>query len=424
MSVALPSEAVIHDRSQNSPEVYSYVSPDRVRRTVQLRTGKTSSTSIRLEVAVRKTGDAYADYWQMWLRSRPSPSRRPRQEIRVADLFSGCGGLSVGIEEACRAVGAAHVTALAVDTEATFLEVFEDNFAPEYSHCGGIEDLIDNDLGAKLSARERKLKERIGEIAIAIGGPPCQGHSDLNNHTRRRDPKNALYLRMARFVDVIRPKLAIIENVPGVIHDSNGVVQTTHAYLEKIGYQVSMGVIGVDQIGWAQRRKRHVLIASLGEAEISVENIRLSYKRDPLPVTWAIGDNPQGTSVLESSAQHSSINRERIAYLFGNDLYELPDEMRPDCHRLKPHSYKSVYGRMKPFDPAPTITSGFGSTGQGRFVHPFQERTLTPREAARVQGFPDWFSFEAAETRGSLQQMIGNAVPSRLAYVAALEGLR
>jgi DNA (cytosine-5)-methyltransferase 1 len=83
-----------------------------------------------------------------------------------------------------------------------------------------------------------------------------------------------------------------------------------------------------------------------------------------------------------------------------------------------------VYGRMRPDVPAPTITSGFGSTGQGRFVHPLEPRTLTPREAARLQGFPDWFSFSAVDGRRALQEMIGNAVPSRLGYVAAMELLR
>ena len=134
-----------------------------------------------------------------------------------------------------------------------------------------------------------------------------------------------------------------------------------------------------------------------------------------------IGVRP-GSGLYDTAAQHSAVNERRIDFLFNNQLWELPNEQRPDCHRLKPHSYVSVYGRMHGDRPAPTITSGFGSTGQGRFVHPEERRTLTPHEAARLQGFPDWFTFSGVSKRGALQKMIGNAVPSRLAY-AAVAGL-
>ena len=98
--------------------------------------------------------------------------------------------------------------------------------------------------------------------------------------------------------------------------------------------------------------------------------------------------------------------------------------MRPDCHRLKEHSYKSVYGRMYWEQPAQTITSGFTSMGQGRFVHPKAKRTITPHEAARLQFIPDFFSFGDTIRRTSLAEIIGNAVPTKLTYVLALELLR
>lgn len=87
---------------------------------------------------------------------------------------------------------------------------------------------------------------------------------------------------------------------------------------------------------------------------------------------------------------HWKTKENRIS--FENNLFELPNSERPDCHRLKPHSYKSVYGRMYWDRPAPTITRGFGSTGQGRFVHSLLKRTITPHEAARIQFFPDFLT--------------------------------
>ena len=118
------------------------------------------------------------------------------------------------------------------------------------------------------------------------------------------------------------------------------------------------------------------------------------------------------------SQSQSTVNQSRIHYLFENDLYELPNEQRPDCHRLKSHTYPAVYGRMHWNQPSPILTGG-ACCGRGRFVHPLQERTLTPHEAARIQYFPDFFDFSGL-TRTGLIQAIGNAVPSRAGYVVAL----
>jgi DNA (cytosine-5)-methyltransferase 1 len=196
--------------------------------------------------------------------------------------------------------------------------------------------------------------------------------------------------------------------------------------LEALGYAVDAGLLTATSVGAAQERRRHVLLASLEPSvQPDVSSIPNDFGRMARTLWDAIRDlGVAGTSAFDTPATHRPVNVARIAYLFANDLYELPDHERPDCHRLKPHSYRSVYGRMHSDRPAPTITSGFGSTGQGRFVHPFEQRTLTPHEAARVQGFPDWFSFAAAPGRRSLQEMIGNAVPSQLAYAAIASLLR
>ena len=139
-------------------------------------------------------------------------------------------------------------------------------------------------------------------------------------------------------------------------------------------------------------------------------------------VSWAIGDlvNRDAAGIFDSASNHSAHNIERINYLFEHDLYDLPANLRPKCHQKK-HSYKSMYGRLDANQPAQTITTGFGSPGQGRFIHPSKRRTLTPHEAARLQCFPDFFNFSSVKTRTSLSTMIGNAVPMQLSYIFAME---
>jgi DNA (cytosine-5)-methyltransferase 1 len=369
--------------------------------------------------------DLSAVFDAAWLRSRKKPQSAGKQGARtIVDLFSGCGGLTLGVSEACNALDLRPDVLLALDTDPVALNVFAKNFPDSSRDVSPIESLLEGALGDPLTEGERRLKASVGQVDLALGGPPCQGHSDLNNHTRRDDPKNSLYDRMARFAEVVQPEHMIIENVPGVVHDRSGVVARTWAALRRLGYFVEGGVVTASEVGVPQRRKRFVTIASRSRS-VALRDCVRQFSRPVRTVRWAIGDLRRGPTgdVFDSAARHSPNNVRRIDFLFDNDLYELPDEHRPDCHRLKRHSYRSVYGRMLWDEPAPTITGGFGSTGQGRFVHPEVRRTLTPHEAARMQFFPDYFDFSGVQ-RSGLQTLIGNAVPSKLAYVVAVELLR
>jgi DNA (cytosine-5)-methyltransferase 1 len=227
---------------------------------------------------------------------------------------------------------------------------------------------------------------------------------------------------MARAAKILKPKHIIIENVLGVRHSASKVVQRTVSHLETLGYSTINILLNAADYGVAQNRKRHFTIATIGNSA-QIPKSLATLERATRPVTWAIDDiineADLANEAFRTSANHSEINKNRIEYLFKNNLYELPDTERPDCHRLKPHSYNSVYGRMRPNTQAPTITSGFGSTGQGRFVHPYRQRTITPHEAARIQFFPDAFDFGIVGRR-EYQKYIGNAVPPKLGYVLAL----
>lgn len=394
-------------------------------RTVQIgkHKGLTSLPNPFQSVASCHNLDLAAIFDKAWLTSVTRPKSTDNgPQIRAVDLFAGCGGLSLGVREAVIALGGRFEAVFASDTDEGALSIYSANLSPEMVSALPIEESLEFDLSARLTRNERELQEHCKQVDFLIGGPPCQGHSDLNNHTRRDDPRNELYAIMGRAATVFRPHYIIIENVIGVRHSSSNVVQRTIDHLNFLGYQTLSIMLNAASYGVAQIRKRHFTLAMAGSPERLYRTLSM-LQRSERSVMWAIDDLVDeadlNNELFRTAAKHSATNEKRIQYLFDNELYELPDAQRPDCHRLKPHAYNSVYGRMRPGSQAPTITSGFGSTGQGRFVHPYKKRTLTPHEAARIQFFPDWFMFQNLGRR-QLQQYIGNAVPPKLGYVLAL----
>lgn len=356
-----------------------------------------------------------------WLRGdRPRPLKKrstSSRAIRVADLFSGCGGMTLGMEEAARRKGCDVDVALAVDNDEAATATFAENFPAAHVITDDINHVLTGEFGDPLSKKEQKLRESVGPIDILLLGAPCQGHSDLNNHTRRNDPKNALYFKAARAAEILKASIVVAENVPNAQRDEDEVVLQTTVALEGLGYKVAGAVIDVAKLGLPQRRRRYVLIASRidnvdPEAILRDVTGEKHTKRD---VRWAIGDLlGVGTSKeIDKPSAMSEENQRRVDILFDRDLYDLPDAERPPCHSRGGHSYKSVYGRISWNKPAQTITTGFTSMGQGRYIHPAEHRTLTPHEAARLQTFPDWFKWPIT-TRTKLARMIGNAVPPLL----------
>jgi DNA (cytosine-5)-methyltransferase 1 len=335
--------------------------------------------------------------------------------IRIADFFCGAGGLTLGSFEAARRVGRTIDIRAAIDCDRIAIAVYRKNFA-EYLCAigqGDINELIDGNISAPLTPKEQAVQQRCGKLDTLLSGPPCQGHSDLNNSTRRDDPRNKLYLRAVRAVEVLRPKFAFIENVPAVVHDKFKVVDEATRVLARIGYGVTSAIIDMQAFGLPQRRRRHILFAA-ENACISISDlIPKPCGRSGIPLGPFIAglEDETSDSLIHRAARITEENARRVNYLFKHRLYDLPDAVRPSCHRDKPHSYQSVYGRLRWGRPAQTITSGFGSPGQGRFIHPRRKRLITPHEAARIQGFPDFYDFEPAGGLTALRTMIGNAVP-------------
>jgi DNA (cytosine-5)-methyltransferase 1 len=348
----------------------------------------------------------------------------------MVDLFSGCGGMALGIAHAAHLEGRAVRIPLAIDNDKGAVRVFQDNFPEAGCVPDDVCDWFAPAFDDPLMTAEVEARARVGaDIDFLVGGPPCQGNSNLNNRTRRNDPRNALYARMARAARVLEPRIVVIENVPAVLNDCGGVVEATREALELEGYAVAGSVLKLWYLGLPQLRKRHVMLASRDDEfvpEDVLDILQEDSRHGIRDLEWAIADlmDIPAESGFDMASNPSADNARRIRWLFENDTYDLPNELRPPCHQNDSHTYTSIYGRLRWDRPAQTVTTGFNSIGQGRNVHPARPRPITPHEAARLQFLPDFFSFGAVNTRSAWAQLIGNAVPPLLTMRIAEHTLR
>lgn len=375
-------------------------------------------------------------WWQSKLREKTKPTNAAPRKLRVVDAFSGSGGLSLGASMAIEAAGFATRHVAAIDTDSVALAIHQMNFGTQAIIADSVSRMVDyHVLGQEAEAEFGYDPELLPIdlfpetiVDIFLAGPPCQGHSNLNNHTRRDDPRNQLYITSVALGLALRSKCIVIENVPTVVNDRSNVVGTAEALLKQAGYSVACKVLRADELGAAQRRARFFLIATRsGDAQAAFESVVAALTAEPMALSWAIDDLLDTTSngLMNTPAAPSPVTLDRINYLFDNDIHDLPNSERPDCHK-DGHSYPSVYGRMHWDKPAQTITTGFNAAGQGRYVHPKRRRVITPHEAARIQGFPDWFCFtpEGVDVRRKhVAKWIGDAVHPILGYTAMLAAL-
>ena len=374
------------------------------------------------------------DWWRAYLTGQEPAGTSDPAVIRTAELFCGSGGLAQGFRQAALELELKPQAMAAADLDPEAVIVYEANHHPYTTSSRSVTELIDYRVKWRSGKAEfryapelidEEWARHIGEIDVLLAGPPCQGHSNLNNHSRRDDKRNKLYLSVAAFAIATGAPAVVIENVPAVVHDRLGVVAATTDLLESAGYHVETGVLRADHMGWAQRRSRFFLVARRGSAPIPLANVSAALAADPRTVMWAIEGlaDVAADNHMHRRPTMSEENRNRIAYLFDNDVHDLPLSERPDCHK-DGTTYMSVYGRMYADRPAPTITTGFLTPGRGRYVHPTQQRTLTPAEAARLQGFPDAYRFNLRgpepPSSAKLTKWIGDAVPMPLGYAAGL----
>lgn len=324
-------------------------------------------------------------------------------KIGAIDLFSGAGGLSLGLKQS----GVDVIAGFDLDQSCAYPYTY--NLKSEFFQA----DINDID-----SAQLNKLWEGY-EIRLLAGCAPCQPFS---SHRRGADTSGEgewnLLAQFQRLVHETLPEYVTMENVARL--EKMDVFHDFLAGLEHDGYSIGFEVLRGQDFGLPQTRRRLVLVASkLGAISLPTPKKRGKHKSvrsvigklRPLEAGESDPNDP-----LHVARNLSPLNLERIkASKPGGTWEDWPEELLANCHK-KPSgaSFKSFYGRMSWDLPSPTITTQSHNFGSGRFGHPEQDRTLTLREMAILQGFPRSYRFTKAGekvTFTNIGRMIGNAVP-------------
>ncbi|MDQ0074521.1 DNA (cytosine-5)-methyltransferase 1 [Variovorax boronicumulans] len=329
-------------------------------------------------------------------------------KIEAIDLFCGAGGLTRGLLDAGVVVKAGF------DMDAACKHAYEHNNVGSKFHESDVSQLTKADL-------ERHWSK--GAIRLLAGCAPCQPFSTAANAARTPDDKRYDLLdHFSRLVTSSLPDLVTMENVPRV--KNHPPFERFVERLRKHKYDVWFKTVSCTDVGVPQTRKRMVLLASrLGKLERKL--VAPEFDAD-LSVRAAVGhlkaidagthdkDDP-----IHVARALNELNLTRIrASKPGGTWEDWPEHLRSECHTKDSGlSYRSVYARMSADAPSPTITTQFFNFGTGRFGHPEQDRSLTPREAAILQSFPDDYQFVADGEpvyMAVLGRLIGNAVPPKL----------
>ena len=318
---------------------------------------------------------------------------------KAIDLFSGCGGLTLGLRQAGFRVVAA------VENDDLAVETYRANHRGVKVWPSDIRR-----LPATFLMRHHGLKR--GQLDLLAGCPPCQGYSAIrtkNGGRQNRDQRNALVREMLRFARIFRPRAVMMENVPGLFNKK--ALNDLESGLEAIGYQVQCDIKDAQFYGVPQRRKRLILLAGKGFP------IKFA---SPYPNKLNVRKALMGLRRVKTSGDRLHDLPERRSPEMKRDIKGIPknggsraalgeDGQRP-CHR-RLDGFKDTYGRMAWSRKAPTITSGCFNPSKGRFLHPRSNRCITMREAAILQGFPRRYKFDSSAGKQALALMIGNALP-------------
>jgi DNA (cytosine-5)-methyltransferase 1 len=328
----------------------------------------------------------------------PAFSSATRRKLTAVDLFCGCGGTTVGLKNAgFRVVGA-------VDNDPLAIQTYSANHPRVKVWTEDIRQLQPLEVAAALGIKP-------GELDLLAGCPPCQGFSTMrtrNGAVRIDDPRNDLLLEFQRFVEELKPRAVMIENVPGLAQDACFAVFCRN--MKDLGYLGDPEVLNTANYGVPQRRRRLIYLAGRGLA------IALAApSRQKKTVREAIGGLPKagesGDPVHDLPEERSARIRGLISRIpkDGGSRSDLGDDCQLDCHK-RCDGFKDVYGRMAWDDVAPTITSGCFNPSKGRFLHPEEDRAITMREAALLQGFPPRYRW-IHNRKSAVALMIGNALP-------------
>ncbi|HOA80090.1 MAG TPA: DNA cytosine methyltransferase [Defluviitaleaceae bacterium] len=355
--------------------------------------------------------------------------------MNVIDLFAGCGGLSYGfIKNNFNIIKAVE---------------FDPSIAKTYTMNHPKVNMIVDDIK---NIDQSKVFSK-GDADVIIGGPPCQGFSMAGARIRNGfidDPRNYLFKHYFNVVKTVRPKVFIMENVKGIMTMQEGKIFneilrifSDEKLLDGHPYTVYHRIVKAVDFGIPQKRERMIIIGTRKKeidfeviwqkTKDEIENDYPSYFK-PVTVADAIGNLPHTTDdgiiinpepqteyqkflscnlttiTNHTQTKHSKTAIKRMEQVGNGENFTVLDEKINSVH-------SGSYGRLCWEDQAPTITTRFDTPAGGRFIHPVENRTLSPREAARIQSFPDDFVFYGNKT--SICKQIGNAVPPKISYFLA-----
>jgi len=344
-----------------------------------------------------------------------------RVPLTAVDIFSGCGGLTVGLKRAgFKVIGA-------VEIEPNSFATYKANHPDVHCFKQDVRTIKGDDL-SKLSPN--------GAVDLVAGCPPCQGFSSLTAKYRREDPRNYLVREMSRLIKETRPKAVMIENVPGLAQKGRWLLDELIEELNELGYETSWEVLQAADFGVPQNRRRLVIFAGMG---LSVPMPKPTHSRNgkddliPWRTIQEVIDNMPTPIRLDEAGKSggpqrynwhvirtmSLENRKRLKHAKpGKSRSQLPERLRPACHKGLDKGFSSVYGRMSWDQPSVTITGGCTTLSKGRFGHPEEDRTISVREAALLQTFPKDYLFDTP-FMDYVCDMIGNALPCDFAEVLA-----
>lgn len=354
--------------------------------------------------------------------------QKPKQRLTAIDLFSGAGGLSLGLRKA----GFEVLAAVEIDPE--IAKTYGANHPPT--------ELVIDDI-RNVSGEELLTKAGTSEITLVAGCPPCQGFSSLTRKHRKEDPRNQLVLEMARLIEEISPDMVMMENVPGLATRGKFILDEFVKRLQAKGYVVSWKVLRLADYGVPQTRVRLVLLAGKGfeiplpkptrafkaKAEprpkpyLKTSDVLKKIKERPVTLSYALKHGGPRKFNWHVVRDLTPISKARLKVLkTGQDRLSLPENLRPKCHVDSNEGFQNVYGRMRWNQTPPTITSGCTTPCMGRFGHPTRLRTISVREAALIQTFPKNYKFDT-EFMDTACDLVGNALPPKFAKIAAKECL-
>ncbi len=328
-----------------------------------------------------------------------------KSKYTVIDLFCGAGGLSLGFAKTGK-----FRSKFAVEANPVFARTYAENFG---NH------VVANEICDAVSSK--KFKNLRGDVVI--GGPPCQGFSNLGPNNPN-DIRRGLWRQFMKVVETSNCKVFLLENVPNIIGSKEGDAILRKA--KSLGFHTSAKVLMASNFGVPQNRKRAFIFGSkrgpveLPDGDGEIKTVREAFRGIPKQpnVHDFVGKQLVKTSQLHIARNPTELSRKRYALIppEGNrfDLQRLAPELTPACWIRKQKGGTDLFGRIGWDGPARcTIRTEFYKPEKGRFLHPKENRPITHWEAARLQTFPDDFLWYGTKIEIAIQ--IGNAVPPLLA---------